>query len=137
MGSLTPMLQEVQQRTGGQPHTILADGGHAQHDCIINLMQQDILPLVSVPESSKNPGPNANFDPQIDAWREIMETDDAKRLYRNRAGLCELSNAHAKNRFTMTQLLVRGLDKVTCVALLVSIASNLLAHGPNLLTVIG
>jgi transposase len=137
MGSLTPMLAEVERRTGQTPHTILADAGHANHECICNLMDRRILPLVSVPEPSKDPGPNANFDPNIDAWREVMQTEEAQKLYRNRAGLCELPNAHFKGRFGMAQLLVRSLDKVTCVVLIMSIASNLLAHGEKLLNLIG
>jgi hypothetical protein len=91
MGSLTPMLAEVENRTGQTPGAILADAGHANHECICNLMDREILPFVSVPESSKNPGPNANFDPRVDAWRESMQTEAAKKLYRNRAGLCEHS----------------------------------------------
>ena len=137
MGSLTPMLQEVEQRTGQTPHTILADAGHAHHECICNLMDHNILPLVSVPEPSKNPGPNANFEPKVDAWREVMQTEQAQDLYRHRAGLCELPNAHFKSRFGLERFLVRGLNKVTCVVLITSIASNLLAHGHTLLRMIG
>lgn len=137
MGSLTPMLAEVERRTGQTPGAILADAGHANHECICNLIDREILPLVSVPESSKNPGPNANFDPRVDAWRESMQTEAAKKLYRNRAGLCELPNAHFKSRLGLGQFLVRGLNKVTCVVLFTSIASNLLAHGPKLLGMIG
>ena len=137
MGSLTPMLQEVEQRTGQTPHTILADAGHAHHECICNLMDHNILPLVSVPETSKNPGPNANFEPKVDAWREVMQTKQAQDLYRHRAGLCELPNAHFKSRFGLERFLVRGLNKVTCVVLITSIASNLLAHGHKLLSMIG
>lgn len=137
MGSLTPMLEEVERRTGRTPHTILADAGHAHHECINHLMARNILPLVSVPEASKNPGPTANFDPQIDAWRETMQTEEAQKLYRNRAGLCELPNAHFKARHGLARLLVRGLDKVTSVVLITSIASNLLAHGSKLLEMIG
>ncbi len=100
-------------------------------------MDHNILPLVSVPEPSKNPGPNANFEPKVDAWREVMQTEQAQDLYRHRAGLCELPNAHFKSRFGLERFLVRGLNKVTCVVLITSIASNLLAHGHTLLRMIG
>jgi hypothetical protein len=132
-GSLTPMVDQIEQRTGQVPETVLADGGHAHHGCIRNLVDRGVLPLVSVPKPSKNPGDQANDEPAVDAWRNIMETPDAKKLYRARAGLCELPNAHFKSRFGLERLLVRGLDKVTSVALLTAIASNLLSHAAALL----
>jgi hypothetical protein len=36
--------------------------------------------------------------------------------------LCELANAHLKHRFGIDRVLVRGTAKVTCVAMLGSIA---------------
>jgi len=57
-----------------------------------------------------------------------MQTDEAKQLFRARASLCELPNAHFKSRLGLGHLLVRGLNKITCVALLTALASNLLAH---------
>ena len=66
--------------------------------------------------------------PEIAAWRERMKTEDAKRVYRSRAGLCELVNAHFKSHHGAAHVLVRGLEKVTCVALLGALANNLLAN---------
>jgi hypothetical protein len=57
-----------------------------------------------------------------------MKTDQGKRAYRARAALCELSNAHLKCHHGAAAVLVRGLAKVTCVALLGAIAANVLAH---------
>ena len=56
-----------------------------------------------------------------------------ERPYRARAGLCELPNAHLKCHHGMDQVLIRGLEKVTCVALLGILTSNLLAHAGALL----
>ena len=71
--------------------------------------------------------------PEVIAWRERMETPEAKQLYRARAGLCELPNAHQKSHHGITPFLVRGLDKVTCVVLLSAIASNLMQNAAHLL----
>ena len=57
----------------------------------------------------------------------------SKQLLRARASLCELPNAHAKTRFAMAAVLVRGVDKVTCVALLVGLTSNIVSHAASLL----
>ena len=62
-----------------------------------------------------------------------METDEAKKLYRARASLCELMNAHLRTHHGIGHFLVRGLAKITCVALLGAIASNLLQHAQVLL----
>ena len=62
-----------------------------------------------------------------------MQTDEAKRLYRARASLCELSNAHLRTHHGVGQFLLRGVVKITNVALLAAIASNLLQHATTLL----
>jgi len=133
MGSITPMLDEVQRRTGELPKTLLADANHAAHDCIRAASEAGVEVLVAVPERSRKAGANADDDPVIVAWRERMETDEAKKLYRARASLCELMNAHLRTHHGVDQFLVRGLAKVTCVALLGAIASNLLQHANVLL----
>ena len=62
-----------------------------------------------------------------------METDEAKKLYRARAGLAELANAHQKTHHGIGQVLVSGIAKVTCVILLNAIGSNILQHATRLL----
>jgi hypothetical protein len=62
-----------------------------------------------------------------------MESNRAKQLYRARAGICELPNAHRKCRHGAAEVLVHGTEKVTSVALLVALAANLLAHTTTLL----
>jgi transposase len=133
MGSITPMLDEIKRRTGELPNTLLADANHAAHDCIRAATDAGVEVLVAVPERSKKAGANADDDPAIVAWRERMETDEAKQLYRARASLCELVNAHLRTHHGVDHFLVRGLAKVTCVALLGAIASNLLQHATTLL----
>ncbi len=133
MGSVSPMLDDIERRTGQLPETLLADANHASLADIKDATARGVEALITVPKRSKANGPNADKDPAIVAWRERMNTDDAKETMRARASLAELSNAHAKTRFGMASLLVRGLGKVTCVALLTSLAANLLAHGAKLL----
>jgi hypothetical protein len=98
-------------RTAQLPAMLLADANHAKHRASPSLV------LIA----------------EIVAWRERMKTEAAKRAYRSRAGLCELVNAHFKSHHGTAQVLVRGLGKVTCVALLAALANNLLAHITSLL----
>lgn len=133
MGSITPMLDEIDQRTGRLPTVLLADANHAAHDCIRAATEAGVEVLVAIPKRSQEAGANADVDPAIVAWRERMATDEAKKLYRARASLCELMNAHLRTHHGVDAFLVRGIAKVTCVALLGAIASNLLQHAATLL----
>ncbi|WP_430384177.1 transposase [Archangium violaceum] len=88
--------------------------------------------LISVPERMAQAGQQGDHSPEVEAWRERMRTDEAKEQYKARAGLVENVNAQVKGRYGLTQVTVRGLDKVKCVALLVALAHNLAAHGQPL-----
>ena len=131
VGSITPMLDDIERRTGSLPAVLLADGGHVKHECIRNATERGVEVLMPIPERAKKPDPQA--DPAIAAWHERMETDTAKRQYRARPGLCELPNAHLKCHHGMAQVLVRGLEKVSCVVLLGALVGNLLGHAAALL----
>lgn len=134
MNSMAPMLDNIERLVNQLPGHLLADGGHASHDDIRAVTARGVEALVPVPDRSKNPGPKADRDPAIVAWRERMETEDAKKLYKARAGLCELMNAHARTLHGLDHFLVRGLSKVTCVVMMTALASNILQHALKLLS---
>jgi transposase len=131
-GSVEPMLVQIHQRTGQLPDKLLADGGHADVSSIEAATALGVVPVI--PPRAEDSPLNHKDSEIIQAWRERMKTDDSKQLLRARASLCELPNAHAKTRFAMASLLVRGLEKVTCVALLTALTHNVLAHAVNILT---
>lgn len=133
MGSISPMLDQILCRTGKLPKVLLADANHAKHDCIRDCARRGVEALIAVPARSQKAGPHADLDEAIAAWRARMQTDEAKTTFRARASLCELSNAHLKHHHGVAQILVRGLAKVTCVALLAALAANLLQHAAALL----
>lgn len=132
-GSLTPMVEQIQARTGVRPGALLADAGHAAFEDLRALDELGVRALVSVPKVSKRPGTQADRSPAIERWRERMTLEENIRLYRARAGLVELVNAHFKSQHALTGVLVRGLTKVTTVVLLTGIAFNLLQHAVGLL----
>ena len=133
MGSVGPMLDEVERRTGQLPNTLVADANHADIASITTAHERGVRAVIPVPKRSARRGYRGDTSPAVVAWKDDMETEDAKRRMRARASLCELPNAHAKTRFAMSSLLVRGLDRVQCVVLLVALTHNLLAHGASLL----
>lgn len=130
LGSVAPMLDQIERRTGRLPKRLLADANHAKHACIETLVQRGVDPLISVPDNMH--ADSRRTTPEVRAWHTRMEEDEARRLYRARSGLVELVNAHMK-RMGLDKVLVRGLPKVTCVALLTAISSNLLQNARGLL----
>jgi transposase len=135
MGSLAHMVNQVEERTGQRPTALLADTGHAKAEDIATARRSGVDVLVPPMENAKTIEElkSQGADPEVINWRERMETDEAKKLYRARAGLVELANAHQKSHHGIEQVLVRGISKITCVILLHAIASNILQHGASLL----
>ena len=117
---------------------LLADGGHAKAEDIAAIWRLGVDVLVPPAKTAKTVKTIEQLaaegaDPEVVAWRERMETDEAKPLYRARAGLAELANAHQKIHHGITQVLVPGAAKVTCVILLNAIGCPLLQHASHLL----
>lgn len=131
MGSLTPMLAQIEQRTGQLPKALLADAGHAKHSCIESAMRSGVDVLIPVPTAQQHATKATSAE--VVAWRARMQTEEAKMLYRARASLCELPNAHLKTHQGVTQVLVRGLERVTCIALLAGLAANVVHNLAGLL----
>jgi transposase len=135
MGSMAPMVNQIEERTGQRPAVLLADTGHAKAEDITATMRMGVDVLVPPAETAKpiEKLKADGADPEVVDWRERMETDEAKKLYRARAGLVELANAHQKSHHGIERVLVRGISKITCVILLHAIASNILQNAPRLL----
>jgi hypothetical protein len=107
------------------------DGGYARREDITALERRGVTvyaptrsPRTSTSGRTKA-DPRPDDTPQVAQWRERMETEEAKEIYRGRAATSECVNAHGR-RHSLTQLLVRGASKVLSVLLLVAITHNLL-----------
>ncbi len=134
MGAMSPMLAQIQQRTGQAPEILLADANYANHEAIAAAAARGVEVLVAVPRRSQQSGSSGNHTPAIEQWKARMQTERAKDLYRARAGLCEWTNAQFAGRFGLRQFLVRGLAKTTNVVLLAAITLNLTQHLATLAT---
>ena len=134
MGAITPMIAQIERRIGKLPETLLADANHANHEGIAAAISHGVEVLVPVPRRSEKSGAKGNHTPAIEQWKQNMQTDRAKYLYRARAGLCEWTNAQFAGRFGLRQFLVRSLAKTASVALLAAITSNLMPHLATLAT---
>ena len=151
-GLMTPMIEQIEERTGQRPQDYLADGGFNTHEEIDTLND----PSVSAPPSENVP-PSAGsatghgtklylpvrdadqkrqkgLDPFVPLpsdtparaeWRQRMGTESAKAIYRERASTAECVNALARQR-GLTQFRVRGLNKVKIIATWFALAHNVL-----------
>ena len=128
MSTLAPLVEQIEKRTGELPERVLADANHANHAAIIDIEERGVEVLVPVPDRTSK----TSSSPELDTWKQRMSTPEAQQRYRARASLCELTNANAR-RMGMTQLLVRGVEKATSVALLFAITHDVLAHATVLL----
>ena len=131
MGESTPMLEQIEQRTGVRPSEMLIDGGYAQHEAIDQAAKQKVTVYAPVPKpregDTRDPhAPRADDSEAVAAWRQRMGTDEAKAIYKQRAATAETVNADAKTNRGLDSLAVRGLDKVAGSASLFALTYNIL-----------
>ena len=158
MAQMAPMVEQVDTRCGRAPNNWLVDGGYPAHDQIDAVADRTrvIAPVPKPKAKAKDSKAVADIQttpalipqipddryrrkstdsPAVGDWRERMNTDEARELYKKRAATAECINAQARNR-GLQQLPVRGLPKVKAVALLFALAHNLmviLRQAPKLL----
>ena len=128
MGKLEPMSDALAAQYGKRPGQHLADGGFAKLDDIDSLAHKGVEAFVPVPKP-RDPGrdrhvPLAHDTPEVAAWRKRMGEDAAKEIYKERAATVELANGQTRNR-GLTQFVVRGMEKVTAIALWFALAHNM------------
>ena len=83
-----------------------------------------------VPHNPKTRDPNKPRQrvdsPQVAAWKERMQTDEAKEIYKLRGSTIEPINGDLKDHRGMTRFRVRGLSRVQSVLTLCVLTYNLL-----------
>ena len=126
---MEPMLKQVVKRTHQLPKNWLIDGGFVKLTAIEILEALGITVFGPVPkprDAGRDRYVPLPRDSEIIAqWRQRMGTEEGKAIYKQRS-LVELPNAHARSRYGIQQVRVRGRRKVRCVALWVAITHNLL-----------
>lgn len=130
-GQAPPALEQVVQRTGQLPEAYLMDGNYARREdvtalerCRVTVYAPTRSPRTTTSGRTKS-DPRPDDTPEVARWRERMETEEAKEIYKGRAATSECVNARARQH-GLTQLPVRGTHKVLSVLLLVAITHNLL-----------
>ena len=131
MGQTTPMLEQIEKRTGVRPTELLIDGGYPGHDAIDAAAQRGAVVYAPLPKpregDTRDPHlPRDDDSEAVAAWRRRMATDEAKAIYRERAATAETVNADAKAHRGLDHMPVRGLDKVLGTASLFVLTYNIL-----------
>ena len=138
MAQLAPMVEQVENRLGQAPDQWLVDGGfpgHGQLDAVAGKTEVYApVPRARPPkgrDDDEPPAPGSEFAPKpgdslaVAQWRQRMNTDLARTIYKDRAATAECVNAQARNR-GLLRMPVRGLAKVRCVVRLYALAHNLM-----------
>ena len=131
MGESTPMLDQIEHRTGVRPRAMLVDGGYAQHDAINQATEKqvDLYAPVPKPRNDDTTDPHVarvGDSAAVAAWRERMGTDEAKTIYKERAATAETVNADGKQHRGLDSLSVRTLPKVAGSTALFVLTYNIL-----------
>jgi len=125
------MMEQVIKRHGILPCKWLQDGGYNNKEELdkVGKKYKDCKIYMPVKETQKNKG-NLHVRQSGDSevlgeWRERMGTEEAKKIYQKRAETAEYANAQARNH-GMQQFSVKGVAKVTNVALLFAVVHNMM-----------
>lgn len=130
MQQMEPMLEQTEQRTKRRPQEHLVDGGFTKLEAIEAATNAGICVYAPVSKSRVDGidphEPKLNDSDAVAQWRRRMDTDEAKEIYKQRASTAETVNADLRCNRGLDRLLVRGTDKVTCIALWAAVTYNLL-----------
>jgi transposase len=127
MGRLGAMCDQIERRYGRRPREALVDAGFVKYEDIERVAALGTTTYAPVPERRCDPrAPNEEHPadgPAVAEWRRRMGTDDAKRIYLERAATAECVNAQARNR-GLRRVFVRGAAKVRATFLWFALAHN-------------
>lgn len=134
-GTLDPMMQQVKKTLSNigcpMPLKWLADSAYA-NKADAEIMEKNFreVSLYSPPTGNGKVDaltPRKTDNTAMASLRKRMSSEESKVIYKERSQTAEFANAAAKNR-GMGKVLVRGLSKVSSMALLYAIAHNMVIY---------
>jgi hypothetical protein len=123
------MRPEVERRTGVTVKTHVTDAGYLNKETVEREETagvERVMPLPTNPGGEPAAACQPSDGPGVRAWRQRMQTDEAKALLRQRSGVAETPNGELKAYRAMDRVLVRGTTKATSVILMGAIVYNLM-----------
>lgn len=138
VGLSQPMREQVEKRTKKKVQQHLIDGGYMRREDIENAGEE--VELFLPPKTARvkeNRGkelePKKGDSPAILRWKKRMASEEGKEIYKQRAATSETVNADLRSYRGLSQITVRGKDKIKCVALWCALAYNIFHFAKNLL----
>jgi hypothetical protein len=126
--TMVPLVEQVEERHGSRPQEWLADAGC---NSLSNIEQMDArgckvyAPMrVSKKKATGKPAKRRKDSEAVQQWRERMESEEAKSIYKLRGQTAECVNAQLRNQ-GLVGLLVRGAKKALAVVLVHAITHNM------------
>jgi transposase len=140
VGLSRPMRRQVEQRTGQRIAQYLVDGGYLRKDDIEQAHAEGVELFVP-PKSARTADrrgselrPKPGDSEAVLSWKQRMDSEEGKEIYKERAATSETVNADLRTYRGLSQLTVRGLNKIRCVALWCALAYNLMHFASALLS---
>lgn len=119
--TMVPLAAQIEATHGICPKQWLADGGCTSLGNINRMSERGSQVYAPLRESKTKS--RQNDTDAVREWRERMATDEARTIYKLRGQTAEWANALLRGQ-GLTQLLVRGVEKVRAVVLLHAITHN-------------
>lgn len=124
-----PMREQVENRTGQKVLEHLVDGGYIGLESVEQSAAAGTTMFAPIPKPKKKDvdphQPKKTDSEAVAQWRQRMGTPEAKAIYKERSSTVEPVNAECKTYRGLDPFLVRGINKVRCVALWSALAYNI------------
>jgi len=125
-----PMRQQVEDRSAEKVQEHLMDGNYLTLEGIDQAAAQQVRVYAPVPKPKNKEqdrfAARKSDSMAVAAWRERMNSEEGREIYRQRGSTCEPINGEVKCWRGLGRLFVRGSEKVLCVALWSALAYNLM-----------
>jgi transposase len=131
-----PLREQVERRTGRKVKEHLMDQGYVNLRQIDAAERAGVAVYAPLPKGKHGqPVTASRWDTAgTRAWRQRMQREPAKEIYKQRAPASERPNAEIQERLGLRSFAVRGLRRVRCVALWTALAYNVIHFAESLAT---
>jgi transposase len=138
-GLSEPMRRQVEQRTAQPVEQQLIDGGYMRQQDIEQAHSEGVelfvppKPARTPPRRGRELEPKPGDSEAVRSWKQRMASQEGKEIYKQRAATRETVNADLRTYRGLSQITVRGLNKIRCVAMWCALAYNLMHFAQALL----
>jgi transposase len=125
-GEISPMLQQIEERSGERPKQALVDGGYVKAEDIEAAEKKGTQVFGPEPKKKADEAGRRARErsPEMATYHARVASEEGKAIYAHRGQVAELTNAHARSRFGLSVILLRGLKGALTIATLIACVNN-------------